>query len=36
MRDILFLAVAIGFFAIAVVFVRACELIIGTEKDRER
>jgi hypothetical protein len=29
MRDIIFLAVVIGFFAVAVLFVRGCELIIG-------
>jgi len=29
MRDILYLAVVIGFFALAVAFVRACELIVG-------
>jgi hypothetical protein len=29
MRDILFIAAVIGFFAIAVLFVRACELIVG-------
>ena len=40
MRDILFIAVAIGFFAVAVVFVRACELIVGpsggVEGERDR
>ena len=29
MRDIIFLAVVIGFFAVAVLFVRGCELIVG-------
>ena len=40
MRDILFIAVVIGFFALAVVFVRACELIVGPstgiEGERDR
>jgi len=38
-RDILFLAVVVGFFALAVLFVRACELIVGStgiEGDRDR
>jgi hypothetical protein len=29
MRDVVFLVVVIAFFAIAVAFVRACELIVG-------
>jgi hypothetical protein len=28
-RDIVFLALVVGFFASAVLFVRACELILG-------
>jgi hypothetical protein len=40
MRDILFIAVVIGFFALAVLFVRACELIVGSsagvEGERDR
>ena len=40
MRDILFIAVVIGFFAIAVLFVRGCELIVGpsagSEAERDR
>jgi hypothetical protein len=28
-RDILFVSVVVGFFALAVLFVRACELILG-------
>jgi hypothetical protein len=35
MRDHLFTAVVIGFFALAVLFVRACELIIGSSDDVE-
>jgi hypothetical protein len=27
--DLLFVAVVVGFFALAVLFVRACELIVG-------
>jgi hypothetical protein len=33
MRDIVFLAVVIAFFALAVLFVRACDLIVGGERD---
>jgi hypothetical protein len=29
MRDLVFLLLATGFFALAVLFVRACELIVG-------
>jgi hypothetical protein len=29
MRDIVFLALVIGFFAVAILFVRGCELIVG-------
>ncbi len=39
MRDVVFLAVVIGFFAVAVLFVRGCELIIGrrsVEQELER
>jgi hypothetical protein len=32
MRDIVFLAVVIAFFALVVLFVRACDLIVG-ERD---
>jgi hypothetical protein len=28
-RDLLFVLVAVGFFTLAVLFVRACELIVG-------
>ena len=28
-RDLIFLALALSFFALAVVFVRACELVLG-------
>ena len=34
MRDILFLAVVLGFFALAVFFVRACELLLGRREDQ--
>jgi hypothetical protein len=33
MRDIVFLAVVIAFFALAVFFVRACDLIVRRERD---
>jgi hypothetical protein len=33
MRDIVFLAVVIAFFALAVLFVRACDLIVRRERD---
>jgi len=29
MRDLIFPALVVGFFAIAVTFVRACELLVG-------
>jgi hypothetical protein len=29
MRDLVFFLLAVGFFALAVLFVRACELIVG-------
>jgi hypothetical protein len=29
MRDVVFVAVVVGFFALAVLFVRACELLLG-------
>jgi hypothetical protein len=29
MRDLLFVAVVVGFFALAVLLVRACELVLG-------
>lgn len=39
MRDIVFLALVVGFFALALIFVRACDLILGRsagfEQDRE-
>jgi hypothetical protein len=28
-RDLVFVLLAVGFFALAVLFVRACELIVG-------
>jgi hypothetical protein len=28
-RDLLFIVVVVGFFAVAVIFVRACELVLG-------
>jgi hypothetical protein len=33
MRDILFVAVVIAFFAVTVLFVRACDLVVGREQD---
>jgi len=33
MRDIVFIAVVVGFFALAVLFVKACELILEQERD---
>jgi len=33
MRDTVFLAVVVGFFAAAVLFVKACELILRPERD---
>jgi hypothetical protein len=33
MRDIAFIAVVIGFFALSVLFVKACELVLRTERD---
>ena len=33
MRDIVFIAVVIGFFALTVLFVKACELILRPERD---
>jgi hypothetical protein len=35
-RDLLFVAVVIAFFAIATVFVAGCERIIGRSDDEER
>ena len=35
MRDLIFLAVVLGFFAVAVLFVRACELILGARQGVE-
>jgi hypothetical protein len=33
MADVVFLAVMVAFFALALVFVRACDRIIGPETD---
>ena len=33
MRDIVFIAVVIGFFALSVLFVKACEFILRPERD---
>jgi hypothetical protein len=33
--DVLFLAILVAFFALAVVFVRACERIIGPDLEAE-
>ena len=35
MADVLFLAILVAFFAIAVVFVHACERIIGPDVETE-
>jgi hypothetical protein len=36
MADVLFVAILFAFFALAVVFVKACELIIGPDVESER
>ena len=36
MRDVLFLAILVAFFAVAVVFVKACERIIGPDVEAAR
>jgi hypothetical protein len=36
MTDLLMLAILVAFFALAVVFVRACELIIGPDVEAAR
>jgi hypothetical protein len=40
MRDLLFVLLVLGFFAVAVLFVRACELVVGArqavEEERRR
>jgi hypothetical protein len=33
MRDIVFIAVAVAFFALTVLFVKACESILSQERD---
>ena len=33
MRDVIFIAVVVGFFALTVVFVKACESILAQERD---
>ena len=35
MRDFLFLVLVLGFFAIAVLFVRACALVLGRQTTLE-
>jgi hypothetical protein len=35
MRDVLFLIVLIAFFALAVLFVRACSLVVGQPETSE-
>jgi hypothetical protein len=35
MRDLVFLAVVVGFFAVATVFVAGCERIIGSTRDED-
>jgi hypothetical protein len=34
-RDLVFLALVVGFFAIATVFVRACRAVVGAGSDLE-
>ncbi len=36
MQDVIFLAILMAFFALAVVFVKACELIIGPDVEAAR
>ena len=36
MTDVIFLAILVAFFALAVVFVKACERIIGPDLEAER
>jgi len=36
MRDVVFIAVVVGFFAIATVFVAGCDRILGRSEDEER
>jgi hypothetical protein len=33
MADLIFVAVVVGFFALAVVFVRACDRLVGPDGD---
>jgi hypothetical protein len=33
MRDLVFIAVVVGFFALTVLFVKACESILEQERD---
>lgn len=36
MQDVVFVAILTAFFALAVVFVKACELIIGPDVEAQR
>ncbi len=36
MQDVIFVAILIAFFGLAVVFVKACELIIGPDVEARR
>ena len=36
MQDVIFIAILTGFFALAVVFVKACERIIGPDVEAAR
>jgi hypothetical protein len=36
MEDVIFIAILTAFFALAVVFVKACELIIGPDVEASR
>jgi len=36
MRDVVFVLVVIAFFAVAAVFVRACDALVGPDEESER
>ncbi|HEV7525730.1 MAG TPA: hypothetical protein VGP92_12245 [Acidimicrobiia bacterium] len=36
MQDVIFIAILVAFFALAVLFVKACELIIGPDVEAQR
>lgn len=33
MSDVIFVAIILAFFAVAVLFIRVCEVLIGTDED---